>query len=173
MDRGNAVLQVRNLRTEFATRRGIVPAVDGVSFEVFEGKVTGLVGESGCGKSVTALSILGLVTSPPGRVARGEILFEGRDLARMTPREMGAFRGRDLSMIFQEPMTSLNPVKTVGNQVGEPLRVHLGLSAREARRRAEEMLDLVGIPEPQLRYGAFPHQLSGGQRQRVLLMLAL
>ncbi|HQH78474.1 MAG TPA: ABC transporter ATP-binding protein [Synergistaceae bacterium] len=173
MDRGNAVLQVRNLRTEFATRRGIVPAVDGVSFEVFEGKVTGLVGESGCGKSVTALSILGLVTSPPGRVARGEILFEGRDLARMTPREMGAFRGRDLSMIFQEPMTSLNPVKTVGNQVGEPLRVHLGLSAREARRRAEEMLDLVGIPEPQLRYGAFPHQLSGGLRQRVMIAMAL
>ena len=173
MDRGNAVLQVRNLRTEFATRRGIVPAVDGVSFEVFGGRVTGLVGESGCGKSVTALSILGLVPSPPGRVAGGEILFEGRDLVRRTSREMCAIRGKDISMIFQEPMTSLNPVKTVGSQVGEPLRVHLGLSTREARRRAEEMLDLVGIPEPQLRYRSFPHQLSGGLRQRVMIAMAL
>ena len=173
MDHGHAVLQVRNLRTEFVTRKGIVPAVDGVSFDVWKGRVTGLVGESGCGKSVTSLSILGLVPSPPGRVAGGEILFEGRDLARMSYGAMCAVRGKDISMIFQEPMTSLNPVMTVGRQVGEALRIHQRLSSEEVRRRTLEMFDLVGIPEPENRYSAFPHQLSGGLRQRVMIAMAL
>ena len=126
----NHTLEVRNLKTYFYTSRGVVPAVDGVSFDVPRGKVTGLVGESGCGKSVTSLSVMGLVSSP-GRIVEGEILFEGTDLARKTPREMCSLRGKDLSMIFQEPMTSLNPVHTVGKQVGEVLQLHTSMKAKE------------------------------------------
>jgi oligopeptide/dipeptide ABC transporter ATP-binding protein len=168
------ILDVKNLRTLFLTRKGIVPAVDGISFSVRKGKVTGLVGESGCGKSVTSLSIMGLIPQPPGKIAGGEILFEGRDLSKLSYKEMCRVRGKDISMIFQEPMTSLNPVKTVGDQVGEVLRIHQrNVADAEVRRRVVEMLDLVGIPEPESRVRAFPHQLSGGLRQRVMIAMAL
>jgi len=168
------ILDVKNLRTLFLTRKGIVPAVDGISFSVRKGKVTGLVGESGCGKSVTSLSIMGLIPQPPGKIAGGEILFEGRDLSKLSYKEMCRVRGKDISMIFQEPMTSLNPVKTVGYQVGEVLRIHQrNVADAEVRRRVVEMLDLVGIPEPESRVRAFPHQLSGGLRQRVMIAMAL
>lgn len=170
----DTILEVKNLRTLFLTRKGIVPAVDGVSFSVRKGKVTGLVGESGCGKSVTSLSIMGLIPQPPGKIVGGEILFEGRDLSKLSYKEMCRVRGKDISMIFQEPMTSLNPVKTVGYQVGEALRIHQrDVADAEVRRRVVEMLDLVGIPEPESRVRAFPHQLSGGLRQRVMIAMAL
>ena len=165
-------LQVRNLKTHFYTSRGVVPAVDGVSFDVPRGKITGLVGESGCGKSVTSLSVMGLVASP-GRIVEGKILFDGMDLARKSPKEMCSLRGRDLSMIFQEPMTSLNPVHTVGKQVGEVLRLHTSMKRKERRDAVIHMLDLVGIPEAASRYRAYPHQLSGGLRQRVMIAMAL
>ncbi len=168
----NHTLEVRNLKTHFYTSRGVVPAVDGVSFDVPRGKVTGLVGESGCGKSVTSLSVMGLV-SPPGRIVEGKILFEGTDLARKTPREMCSLRGKELSMIFQEPMTSLNPVHTVLKQVGEVLQLHTSMNARERRDAVIHMLDLVGIPEPASRCRCYPHQLSGGLRQRVMIAMAL
>jgi peptide/nickel transport system ATP-binding protein/oligopeptide transport system ATP-binding protein len=168
----NHTLEVRNLKTHFYTSRGIIPAVDGVSFHVPKGKITGLVGESGCGKSVTSLSVMGLVSSP-GRIVEGEILFEGTDLARKTPREMCSIRGKDLSMIFQEPMTSLNPVHTVGKQVGEVLRLHTSMKKKERRDAVVHMLDLVGIPEPSSRCRCYPHQLSGGLRQRVMIAMAL
>jgi len=174
MSAQETILDVKNLRTLFLTRKGIVPAVDGISFSVRKGKVTGLVGESGCGKSVTSLSIMGLLPQPPGKIAGGEILFEGRDLSKLSYKEMCRVRGKDISMIFQEPMTSLNPVKTVGYQVGEVLRIHQkDVSDAEVRRRVVEMLDLVGIPEPESRVRAFPHQLSGGLRQRVMIAMAL
>jgi peptide/nickel transport system ATP-binding protein len=174
MSAQETILDVKNLRTLFLTRKGIVPAVDGISFSVRKGKVTGLVGESGCGKSVTSLSIMGLIPQPPGKIAGGEILFEGRDLAKLSYKEMCRVRGKDISMIFQEPMTSLNPVKTVGYQVGEVLRIHQrNVADAEVRRRVVEMLDLVGIPEPESRVRAFPHQLSGGLRQRVMIAMAL
>ncbi len=165
-------LQVRNLKTHFYTSRGVVPAVDGVSFDVPRGKITGLVGESGCGKSVTSLSVMGLV-APPGRIVEGEILFDGMDLARKSSQEMCSLRGKDLSMIFQEPMTSLNPVHTVGKQVGEVLRLHTSMKKKERRDAVIHMLDLVGIPEAASRYRAYPHQLSGGLRQRVMIAMAL
>ena len=165
-------LEVRNLKTHFYTSRGVVPAVNGVSFDVPRGKITGLVGESGCGKSVTSLSIMGLVASP-GKIVEGEILFDGTDLARKSPREMCSLRGKDLSMIFQEPMTSLNPVHTVGKQVGEVLRLHTCMKKKERRDAVIHMLDLVGIPEPSSRYRCYPHQLSGGLRQRVMIAMAL
>jgi oligopeptide/dipeptide ABC transporter ATP-binding protein len=174
MSAQETILDVKNLRTLFLTRKGIVPAVDGISFSVRKGKVTGLVGESGCGKSVTSLSIMGLIPQPPGKIAGGEILFEGRDLSKLSYKEMCRVRGKDISMIFQEPMTSLNPVKTVGYQVGEVLRIHQrDVADAEVRRRVVEMLDLVGIPEPESRVRAFPHQLSGGLRQRVMIAMAL
>ncbi|WP_300523602.1 ABC transporter ATP-binding protein [Aminiphilus sp.] len=174
MSAQETILDVKNLRTLFLTRKGIVPAVDGISFSVRKGKVTGLVGESGCGKSVTSLSIMGLIPQPPGKIAGGEILFEGRDLSKLSYKEMCRVRGKDISMIFQEPMTSLNPVKTVGYQVGEVLRIHQrNVADAEVRRRVVEMLDLVGIPEPESRVRAFPHQLSGGLRQRVMIAMAL
>ncbi len=174
MSAQETILDVKDLRTLFLTRKGIVPAVDGVSFSVRKGKVTGLVGESGCGKSVTALSIMGLIPQPPGKIAGGEIFFEGRNLSKLSYKEMCRVRGKDISMIFQEPMTSLNPVKTVGYQVGEVLRIHKrDVTDAEVRRRVVEMLDLVGIPEPESRVRAFPHQLSGGLRQRVMIAMAL
>jgi oligopeptide/dipeptide ABC transporter ATP-binding protein len=167
------LLQVRDLQTSFFTPEGEVRAIDGVSFEIGEGKTLGLVGESGCGKSVTSLSIMRLVQSPPGRIVGGEILFRGRDLLKLNNEEMRKIRGNEISMIFQEPMTSLNPVFTVGNQIGEAIRLHQGLNKRETRKKTIEMLRLVKIADPETRVDAYPHQLSGGMRQRVMIAMAL
>lgn len=167
------LLKIKNLRTYFFTRRGIVKAVDGVDMEAKKGKLTALVGESGCGKSVTGLSIMGLIPSPVGKIVEGEILFEGNDLAKLNYKEMVDLRGKDISMIFQEPMTSLNPVLTIGRQVGEPLHIHSSLSPEEINERVLSILDLVGIPEPHSRLKSYPHQLSGGMRQRVMIAMAL
>ena len=165
-------LQILGLRTHFFTRRGVIPAVDGITMRIPRKKIVGLVGESGCGKSVTALSILGLVSSP-GRIVSGSILLDNTEMLNKSPREMRRIRGNKISMIFQEPITSLNPVYTVGRQVSEPMRIHQNVSAREARNRAIEMFKAVGIPEPERRYRAFPHQLSGGLRQRVMIAMAM
>ncbi|MBM3571322.1 MAG: ABC transporter ATP-binding protein [Alphaproteobacteria bacterium] len=167
------LLSVRGLKIEFATEHGPAGVVDDVSFDLRAGEVLGLVGESGCGKSVTALSIMGLLPNPPGRITGGEILFRGEKLLRKSPAEMRAIRGRTISMIFQEPMTSLNPVFTVGDQVMEPIRWHDKLGPAAARDRAIEMLTKVGIPEPAQRLEEYPHQLSGGMRQRVMIAMAL
>ncbi|RYX88303.1 MAG: ABC transporter ATP-binding protein [Comamonadaceae bacterium] len=168
----NPVLEVANLRTTFATLAGTVRAVDGVSFSVAAGETLGIVGESGCGKSVTALSIMRLVPSPPGRHS-GAVMLGGRNLLDISEREMRQVRGNRISMIFQEPMTSLNPVLTVGRQIAETLQVHQKLSRADGIRRAVEMLRVVQIPEPERRAGEYPHQLSGGMRQRVMIALAL
>src|SRR5882757_1341952 len=167
-----ALLEVENLQTHFRTPDGVNRAVDGVSFEVAEGETLAVVGESGCGKSVTANSILRLIPEPPGRLA-GAIRFQGTDLLTLDEPAMRKIRGNDISMIFQEPMTSLNPVLTVGRQLGETLRLHEGLDNRAAETRAAEMLALVGIPEPRRRVHEYPHQLSGGMRQRVMIAMAL
>jgi peptide/nickel transport system ATP-binding protein len=167
-----ALLKVDCLQTHFGTLDGVIRAVDGLSFHVDHGETVAIVGESGCGKSVTSMSILRLVQEPPGKIA-GRILFEERDLLALSEAEMRAIRGKDISMIFQEPMTSLNPVLTIGRQIGEAFRLHEGLSKREARHRSIEMLALVGIPEAVRRIGEYPHQLSGGMRQRVVIAMAL
>jgi oligopeptide transport system ATP-binding protein len=171
------VLSVRNLQTRFFTRAGVVYAVDDVSFDVMPGETVGIVGESGCGKSVTSLSIMRLIPSPPGRIVGGEMLLtvdgETRDLVKLSEREMREVRGNDIAMIFQDPMTSLNPVYTVGNQIAESLMLHLGLSASEAERRAIDLLKRVGIPAAEDRIHAYPHQFSGGMRQRVMIAIAL
>ena len=168
-----SLLRVENLKTWFDTRSGVLKAVDGVDLEVREGRTLGIVGESGSGKSVTALSIMRLIERP-GRILPGShIYFEGRDLAAMSERELERVRGNRISMVFQEPMTSLNPVHTVGNQIIEAIRLHRRMSARQARERAIELLELVGIPSPERRVDAFPHQMSGGMRQRVMIAMAL
>ena len=167
------LLAVENLKTHFYTSDGVVHAVDGVSYAVNAGETLAVVGESGCGKSVTALSILRLVPSPPGRIVAGAIRFQGADLLTLSEAEMRAIRGNKISMIFQEPMSSLNPVLTVSRQIGETLRLHQGLDAHSAGRRAVEMLRLVHIPEPERRARQYPHQLSGGMRQRVMIAMAL
>jgi peptide/nickel transport system ATP-binding protein len=167
-----ALLEVRDLDVRFATPRGVLAAVHGLSFEVEAGETLAIVGESGCGKSVTAMSVLRLVPEPPGRV-RGAISFDGRDVFAMRARELRMLRGKDVGMIFQEPMTSLNPVLTVGRQIAETLRLHEGLSAGDATRRATELLALVGIANPERRVREYPHQLSGGMRQRVMIAIAL
>jgi peptide/nickel transport system ATP-binding protein len=166
------LLSVEQLQTHFATTDGINRAVDGVSFHVNAGETLAIVGESGCGKSVTAMSILRLIPEPPGKIA-GAIKFQGKDLLKLSDREMRAIRGNSISMIFQEPMTSLNPVLTVGRQIGETLRLHQGMSAHQAEEKAIEMLELVGIPEARRRVREYPHQLSGGMRQRVMIAIAL
>jgi peptide/nickel transport system ATP-binding protein len=171
--RSTPLLEVEDLKTWFFTRDGIVRAVDGVSFAVLPGEVLAIVGESGCGKSVTALSILRLVASPPGRIVSGRIRFGGRDLLALTEAEMRQVRGNDISMIFQEPMTSLNPVLTIGRQIAESLVLHQRLDRRRAWERATQMLRLVQIPEAERRAGEYPHQLSGGMRQRVMIAMAL
>ncbi len=167
------LLEVRDLATHFATEGGVHRAVDGVSFSVAPGRTLGIVGESGCGKSVTSLSIMGLVPEPPGIRAGGEILYRGEDLTKKSRREMEELRGAKLSMIFQEPMTSLNPVYRVGDQIVEGLIRHRGLSKAAARARAIEMLRLVRIPSPETRVDAWPHEMSGGMRQRVMIAMAL
>jgi peptide/nickel transport system ATP-binding protein len=167
-----ALLEVDRLQTHFGTPDGVVRAVEGVSFQINAGETLGVVGESGCGKSVTAMSILRLVQEPPGKIA-GSIRFDGRDLLTLSEAEMQAIRGNAISMIFQEPMTSLNPVLTVGRQIGETLRLHQGMDARAAEQKAIEMLVLVGIPAPDRRVREYPHQLSGGMRQRVMIAMAL
>jgi oligopeptide/dipeptide ABC transporter ATP-binding protein len=167
------LIQVKNLRTSFFTPEGEVRAIDGVSFEIPEGRTLGLVGESGCGKSVTSLSIMRLIPSPPGKIVGGEILYRGRDLLKLRNEEMRRIRGNEISMIFQEPMTSLNPVFTVGNQIGEAIRLHQGLGKRATRQKTIEMLRLVKIADPESRVDAYPHQLSGGMRQRVMIAMAL
>src|SRR6476660_465363 len=167
------LLEVEDLRTYFFTRDAVVRAVDGVSLHVAEGETLAIVGESGCGKSVTSLSILRLLASPPGRVVSGSIRFQGVDLLGLDESAMRRIRGNDISMIFQEPMTSLNPVLTIGRQIAETLTLHQGLDRRAALRRAVEMLRLVHIPEAQRRISQYPHQLSGGMRQRVMIAMAL
>ena len=167
------LLRVSNLCTSFFTSDGEVRAVDGVSFDIENGQTVGLVGESGCGKSVTALSIIQLLDKDTGRIVGGEILFRGRSPLRLGEEEMRRIRGNEISMIFQEPMTSLNPVMTVGQQVAEAVRVHQGASRRLAWERAIEMLRVVKIPEPQKRVRSYPHEFSGGQRQRVMIAMAL
>ncbi len=166
------LLSVENLQTHFRTPDGVNRAVDGVSFHVDAGETIAIVGESGCGKSVTAMSILRLIPEPPGKIA-GAVRFMGRDLLTLSDKEMRAIRGNDISMIFQEPMTSLNPVLTVGRQIGETLRLHQGLNASAAEGKSIEMLKLVGIPAPERRVREYPHQLSGGMRQRVMIAMAL
>jgi oligopeptide/dipeptide ABC transporter ATP-binding protein len=167
------LLEVRGLHTEFRTGAGRVPAVDGISFAVEQGETVAIVGESGSGKSVSALSILRLVADPPGRITAGEILFDGRDLLGLADEEMREIRGRDIGMVFQEPMTSLNPVLTIGRQITETLEQHQGADRPTAERRALELLDLVGIADAPRRLRQYPHQLSGGMRQRVMIAIAL
>jgi oligopeptide transport system ATP-binding protein len=167
------LLEVRNLQTHFHTQDGVVKAVDGVSFHVERGETLGIVGESGCGKSVTSLSIMRLIPNPPGKIAGGQILFDGEDLLQMSEEEMRAIRGNRIAMIFQDPMTSLNPVLTVGRQITESLELHMKLSKREAVSRAAELLGMVGIPSPSKRLDNYPHQFSGGMRQRVMIAMAL
>ncbi|MGB9181951.1 MAG: ABC transporter ATP-binding protein [Pyrinomonadaceae bacterium] len=166
------LLEVKNLQTHFPTRAGLVRAVDGVSFHVERGELLGLVGESGCGKSMTALSVMRLI-APPGRIVGGEILFEGENLLKVSDERMREIRGDDIAMIFQDPMTSLNPVFTVGEQIAEALRLHRKLSRKAARAAAIEAMKEVAIPDPARRVGDYPHQLSGGMRQRVMIAMAL
>lgn len=168
-----ALLQVRELRTYFQTDEGVAKAVDGVSFELKNGETLGLVGESGCGKTVTALSIMRLVTDPPGKIVDGEILFKEQDLVKLDEHRMRRIRGNEISMIFQEPMTSLNPVFTCGNQIQEVIMLHQKLSRKAAREKTIEMIKLVGIPDPHQRVDEYPHQLSGGMRQRIMIAMAL
>src|SRR5256885_15813346 len=166
------LLEIKNLQTYFQAREGLVSAVEGVSFYLDRGELLGLVGESGCGKSITALSIMRLV-APPGKIVAGEILFEGRDLLKLSNAEMRSVRGNDIAMIFQDPMTSLNPVFTVGKQIAEALRLHRHLSRKGAREAAVAAMREVSIPDPELRANDYPHQLSGGMRQRVMIAMAL
>jgi oligopeptide/dipeptide ABC transporter ATP-binding protein len=167
------ILSVRDLKTYFDTDRGLFKAVDGISFDVGAGKTVGLVGESGCGKSVTSLSVMGLIPMPPGRIGGGEIRFEGRDILKLSKDERRKLRGGKMSMIFQEPMTSLNPVHTIGRQIMECVMAHTPMPIEAARKRAIEMLDLVRIPSAASRVDDYPHQLSGGMRQRAMIAMAL
>jgi oligopeptide transport system ATP-binding protein len=167
------LLQVRDLTVQFHTDDGIVRAVDGVSFDLERGETLGLVGESGCGKSVSALSILRLIPQPPGRIVRGEVLFDGVDLLKLSESQLRRIRGAQIAMIFQDPLSSLNPVLSIGHQVGEALERHKGLRGRALRNRVLELLDLVRLPDPQRILDAYPHQLSGGMRQRAMIAAAL
>jgi len=167
------LLQVKNLRTYFYTDDGVVKAVDGLDFAIKKGETLGMVGESGCGKSVSALSILQLIQTPPGKIVDGEILFKGKDLLKNNVDNIRKIRGNDISMIFQEPMTSLNPVYTIGNQISEAIVLHQTLNKAKAVKKTVEMLKLVGIPNPESKVHDYPHELSGGQRQRVMIAMAL
>ena len=169
----STLLDIKNLSTHFNTSAGTIKAVNDVSFKLREGETLGLVGESGCGKSVTALSIMRLVPSPPGRIVSGDVIFQGKNLLETSEEEMQNVRGRDIGMIFQEPMTSLNPVLSIGRQLREPLELHLGMTKQQSLSRSSELLELVGIPDPATRLKTFPHQTSGGQRQRIMIAMAL
>jgi oligopeptide/dipeptide ABC transporter ATP-binding protein len=169
----DSLLSIKDLQTCFFTPEGVVRAVDGVSFDILRGQTIGVLGESGCGKSVTALSIMRLISSPPGRIVGGSIHFEGLDLVKLSPSQMRSIRGNLISMIFQEPMTSLNPVYTVGDQIAETYVTHRGLNQKDALDKAVEMLRVVGIPVPDRRIRDYPHQLSGGMRQRVMIAMAI
>lgn len=169
----DALIDVRGLRTYFYTREGVVKAVNGISFDAKEGETVALVGESGCGKSVTSLSIMRLISDPPGKILEGEVLFEGVDLLKLNGAELRNVRGKDISMIFQEPMSSLNPVLTIGDQLTESVIWHLGMDKRQAHERAIELLHQVGISEPENRLKQYPHEFSGGMRQRVMIAIAL
>ena len=168
-----ALLSVENLHTQFRTEGGLVQAVDDVSFAIQAGETFALVGESGCGKSVTALSIMGLIPNPPGEITSGSIEFGGVDLLKLSSSEMRSIRGSKIGMIFQEPMSSLNPVLTIESQLAEPLKIHTGLSASAANDRAQELIDMVGIPDSKTRLKQYPHELSGGQRQRIMIAMAM
>ncbi len=167
------LLDVKDLRTEFHTQDGIVHAVNGVTFSVDEGETLGLVGESGCGKSVSVLSIMRLIPQPPGKIPSGQVIFQGRDLLQVDDEEIRSVRGNKIAMVFQDPMTSLNPVLTIGTQIGESLELHLGMTKEQARKRSIELLETVGIPEAEGRIEDYPHQFSGGMRQRVMIAMAL
>ncbi|MBP9015848.1 MAG: ABC transporter ATP-binding protein [Candidatus Atribacteria bacterium] len=167
------LLKVNNLKTYFYTHEGVIKAVDAVSFSVKQGETLGIVGESGSGKSVTALSIMRLIPNPPGRIVGGEIIFEGRNLCSLGEKEMQKIRGRKISMIFQEPMTSLDPVFTIGHEITETILLHQNLSKQEAREKAIQMLEVVGIPDAARRMNNYPHELSGGMRQRIMIAMAL
>ena len=170
---GQHLLEVDDLKMYFHTEDGVVRAVDGVSYTLDRGETLGVVGESGSGKSVTAMTIMGLISMPPGKIEGGDVRYRGRPILEMSEEEMQHIRGNDIAMIFQDPMTSLNPVYKIGKQVGEGLRLHRGYSKQEALKRATELLDLVGIPEPEKRVNEYPHQFSGGMRQRVMIAMAL
>ncbi|MHB8135178.1 MAG: ABC transporter ATP-binding protein [Anaerolineaceae bacterium] len=167
------LLNVRGLETQFRTREGLVHAVNGVDFSLKEGETLGIVGESGCGKSVTVMSMLRLIPSPPGKVVAGQAFYQGKDLLKMSDEEIRHIRGSQISMIFQDPMTSFNPVLTIGRQVAEPLEIHQGMNRKQAYERVTEMLELVGIPKAKDRLGDYPHQFSGGMRQRVMIAMSL
>jgi oligopeptide transport system ATP-binding protein len=167
------LLDVTNLKTQFFTQDGVVKAVDGVSFHVMPGETLGIVGESGCGKSITALSLMRLIPTPPGKIVDGAIIFQGDNILEMSDEEVRSVRGNRIAMIFQDPMTSLNPVLTVNRQISEAIMLHLGMSKAEARERSVELLKMVGIPNAEERVGQYPHQFSGGMRQRVMIAMAL
>ncbi len=167
------LLEVNGLQTQFFTQDGVVKAVDGVSFYVNEGETLGIVGESGCGKSVSVLSVMRLIPQPPGKIVGGEVLFEGEDLLHVNDDEIRRVRGNKIAMIFQDPMTSLNPVLTIGRQINEALELHMGMSKEEARKRSAELLSMVGIPEADMRLDDYPHQFSGGMRQRAMIAMGL
>lgn len=173
LDKSSKLLEVKNLKTYFFTEEGVVKAVNDVSFEVGEGETLGLVGESGCGKSVTSLSIMKLIPNPPGKIISGQILFNGIDIVNISEKDMHEIRGNKISMIFQEPMTALNPVFTVGHQIQEVFTLHQKISKKEAKEKTIELLKIVGIPEPEKRYHQYPFELSGGMRQRVMIAMAL
>jgi oligopeptide transport system ATP-binding protein len=168
-----SLLDVKDLKTQFFTQDGVVKAVDGVSFHVDQGETLGIVGESGCGKSVSVLSVMRLIPQPPGKIVGGEVLFEGQDLVKLSDDGIRQVRGNKIAMIFQDPMTSLNPVLTIGRQIGEALELHMGMNKDEARRRSAELLGMVGIPEANARLDDYPHQFSGGMRQRAMIAMAL
>jgi oligopeptide transport system ATP-binding protein len=167
------LLEVENLKTQFFTQDGVVRAVDGVTFSLQRGETLGIVGESGCGKSITALSLMRLIPSPPGKIVDGKIVLDGKDVLTMSEEEVRHIRGNKVAMIFQDPMTSLNPVLTVNRQISEALQLHMGMNAQQARERTIELLRLVGIPNPEKRVDQYPHQFSGGMRQRVMIAMAL
>ncbi|MHC4268199.1 MAG: ABC transporter ATP-binding protein, partial [Planctomycetota bacterium] len=169
----DVVLEVRNLRTYFHTDEGVIPAVDGVDFTLKKGKTLCVVGESGCGKSVTAFTVMRLIPMPPGKVESGEVLYNGKNLVKFTENEMREIRGNEIAMIFQEPMTSLNPVYTIGNQIVEAIIIHQKVKPKEARKRAIKMLEKVGLPDAPKRVDEYPHQMSGGMKQRVMIAMAL
>ncbi len=169
----DALLQVDNLKTQFFTQDGVVKAVNGVSFRLGQGETLGIVGESGCGKSITAMSIMRLIPQPPGKIVDGQVLFQGKDILKMSDEQVRDIRGNDIAMIFQDPMTSLNPVLTINRQISESLELHKGMSKNESRARAIELLKMVGIPNAEQRVDQYPHQFSGGMRQRVMIAMAL